>query len=234
MKFMLGYKVGMTQLFDDTGIAIPVTVVEAGPCVVVQKKSVEVDGYTAVKVGFARVDEKRLNKPGQGVFRKASATPCKHLREFRVDDTDGYELGQSIGVADMFAENDKVDVSGVSKGKGYQGVIKRYGFSKGRVTHGSKFHRGIGSLGANSFPGRIVKGKKMPGHMGREKVTVQNLAVVKVDNERNLMLVRGAVPGPVGSLLSIKGTVKAKAKGAAKGAPLAAAKGAGRGAARGA
>ena len=207
-KFMLGKKVGMTQIFDETGLAIPVTVVEAGPCTVVQKKTVETDGYCSVKVGFQEAQEKRLTKPEVGIFKKISVAPLKHMKEFRHEDISAFEVGQIINVADMFAEGDMIDVSGVSKGKGFQGAIKRHGQSTGKKTHGSKFHRGIGSMGSNSYPGRIFKGKKMPGHMGREKVTVQNLAVVRVDKEHNLMLIRGAVPGPKGALLTIKDTVK--------------------------
>ena len=207
-KFMLGKKVGMTQIFDETGLAIPVTVVEAGPCTIIQKKTVETDGYCSVKVGFQEAVERRLTKPQVGIFKKISVTPLKHMKEFRLEDISTFEVGQVVNVADMFAEGDMIDVSGVSKGKGFQGAIKRHGQSTGKKTHGSKFHRGIGSMGSNSYPGRIFKGKKMPGHMGREKVTVQNLAVVRVDKEHNLMLIRGAVPGPKGALLTIKDTVK--------------------------
>jgi len=205
---MLGTKVGMTQIFDEAGIAIPVTVVGAGPCTVVQKKSVETDGYVSLKVGYMEVPEKRLSKPELGVFKSAGTTPHKYLREFKADNAASYEVGQVINAADMFKNGDKVDVSGISKGKGFQGAIKRHGQSRGKETHGSKFHRGIGSMGANSFPGRIFKGKKMPGHMGGVRVTTQNLAVVRVDKERNLMLIRGAVPGANGALLEIRETVK--------------------------
>ena len=207
-KFILGTKIGMTQVFDETGIAIPVTVVEAGPCTVIQKKSVGTDGYESLKVGYIKVAEKKLTKPVLGVFKSAGAAPHKYLREFKADDNNAYEVGQAISAADMFSVGDKVDVSGISKGKGFQGVIKRYGHHKGRETHGSKFHRGIGSMGANSFPGRIFKGKKMPGHMGGVRVTTQNLAVIRVDKERNLMLIKGAVPGATGALLEIRGAVK--------------------------
>jgi large subunit ribosomal protein L3 len=207
-KFILGKKVAMTQIFDEAGLAIPVTVVEAGPCTVVQKKTAETDGYAAVKVGFAEVPERKLTKPERGIFRKAGAAPHKYMKEFKAADVDAFEVGQAIRVGDMFTAGDRVDVSGVSKGKGFQGAIKRHGQRRGKETHGSKFHRGIGSMGANSFPGRIFKGKKMPGHMGNEKVTVQNLAVVKVDGDRNLLLVKGAVPGPKGALLTVRETVK--------------------------
>ncbi|MCL2057866.1 MAG: 50S ribosomal protein L3 [Oscillospiraceae bacterium] len=207
-KFMLGTKVGMTQIFDETGIAIPVTVVEAGPCTVVQKKSIETDGYVSLKIGYIEVPEKRLTKPEYGVFKSIGAAPHKHLKEFKPEATDAFEVGQVINASDMFETGDRVDVSGISKGKGFQGVIKRYGHSLGRETHGSKFHRGIGSLSANSFPGRIFKGKKMPGHMGNVRVTAQNLDVVRVDKERNLMLIKGSVPGARGALLEIRETVK--------------------------
>ena len=207
-KFILGTKIGMTQVFNETGLAIPVTVVEAGPCTVIQIKSVAVDGYDSLKVGYIKVPEKRLTKPVQGVFKSAGAVPHKHLKEFRTDEAGAYEVGQAISAAEMFSAGDKVDVSSISKGKGFQGVIKRYGHHKGRETHGSKFHRGIGSMGANSFPGRIFKGKKMPGHMGGARVTMQNLAVIRVDKERNLMLIKGAVPGAKGALLEIRGAVK--------------------------
>ena len=207
-KFILGTKVGMTQIFDETGISVPVTVVEAGPCIIVQKKNVGVDGYDALKVGYIEVPEKKLNKPEYGVFKSVGATPHKHMKEFKPDKVDSFEVGQVINAGDMFQTGDMVDISGISKGKGFQGVIKRYGHHKGRETHGSKFHRGIGSLGSNTYPGRIFKGRKMPGHMGNVRVTVQNLAIVRVDNERNLMLIKGSVPGAIGALLEIRDTVK--------------------------
>lgn len=207
-KFMVGKKIGMTQVFDENGLSIPVTVLEAGPCTVVQKKTVENDGYNALKVGFGPVKEKRLNKPQKGLFEKLNIPVKKYLREFRLEDSEKFEIGQDIKVSDMFEVGDKVDVSGVSKGKGYQGVIKRYGQAVGRETHGSKYHRGVGSMGSNTDPGRVFKGKKLPGHMGSDNVTVQNLSVVRVDGERNLLLVRGAVPGPKGGLVVIKDTVK--------------------------
>ena len=207
-KFIMGTKIGMTQVFDETGLAVPVTVVEAGPCTVIQIKKPETDGYSALKIGYAEVPEKRLTQPELGVFKSVNAAPHKHLKEFKPDSVSGYEVGQTINAADMFKIGDKVDVSGVSKGKGFQGAIKRHGQHRGKETHGSKFHRGIGSMGANSFPGRIFKGKKMPGHMGAVRVTAQNLAIVRVDGDRNLMLIRGAVPGAKGALLEIRGTVK--------------------------
>jgi len=207
-KFILAEKIGMTQIFDETGLAIPVTVLKAGPCTVIQKKTEEDDGYSALKLGFSEIPEKKVSKPKMGEFKKVGVSPLKFIREFRTEDTGGFEVGQVINVSKMFSDGDMVDVSGISKGKGFQGAIKRHGQSIGRVSHGSKFHRGIGSMGANSYPGRIFKGKKMPGHMGGERVTIQNLSVVRVDPERDLMLIRGAVPGPKGTILTIKDTVK--------------------------
>lgn len=209
-KFILGKKVGMTQVFNEEGQVIPVTVVEAGPCVVIQTKTVEKEGYSAVKVAYDEVNKKSLNKPQKGVFEKANITPKKHLKEFRIDDISGYEVGKEISVADMFETGDKIDVSGISKGKGFQGSIKRHGQSRGRMTHGSHFHRSPGSLGACSTPGRVFKGKQLPGHMGTEKVTVQNLVVVSIDKENNLLLVRGALPGVKGALLTISDAVKTR------------------------
>lgn len=207
-KFILGKKIGMTQIFNEDGMVIPVTVIEAGPCTVVQKKTVENDGYAAVKVGFGAVTEKRLTKPEKGLFAKLKLAPKKHLKEFKAEDADKYEVGQDIKVDIMFQAGDKIDVSGTSKGKGFQGTIKRYGQSGGPETHGSMYHRRVGSMSANTNPARVFKGKKLPGHMGLEKITVQNLEVVKVDGERNLLLVKGAVPGPKGGLLVVKNTVK--------------------------
>lgn len=207
-KFILGKKIGMTQVFDDAGLAVPVTVIQAGPCTVVQKKTVENDGYTAIKLGFGDIQERKLNKPEKGLYTKIKATAKKYLREFRTDDIDKYEVGQEINVADMFSDGDSIDVSGISKGKGFQGVIRRFGQHRGPESHGSKYHRRVGSMGAGTSPGRVFKGKKQPGHMGRDKVTVQNLDVVRVDSERNLLLVKGAVPGPKGGLVIVKGTVK--------------------------
>jgi large subunit ribosomal protein L3 len=207
-KFIVGKKVGMTQVFDEDGLSIPVTVVEAGPCTVVQKKTVENDGYSALKVGFGQVKEKRLNKPSKGLFAKLNVPVKKYLREFRLDDLAKFEIGQDIMVSDMFEAGDKIDVSGISKGKGFQGTIKRYGQKGGPKTHGSMYHRRVGSMGSNTSPGRVFKGKKLPGHMGSDNITVQNLNVVKVDAERNLLLIKGAVPGPKGGLLIIRDTVK--------------------------
>lgn len=207
-KFILGKKLGMTQVFTDDGLVVPVTVIEAGPVTVVQTKTNETDGYTAVKVGYEDVKEKALNKPERGVFAKHKLTPKRYLREFRVSNTEGFEIGQEIKV-DVFEEGDKVDVTGTSKGKGFAGAIKRHGYSRGRETHGSHYHRGVGALSGCADPGKVFKGRKLSGHMGVERVTVQNLNVVKVDSERNLLLVKGAVPGARGGLLMIKGAVKA-------------------------
>ncbi|NLU53626.1 MAG: 50S ribosomal protein L3 [Clostridiaceae bacterium] len=208
-KCILGKKIGMTQVFDENGAVIPVTVVLAGPVSVIQKKTVEIDGYNAIKVGFEDISEKKVNKPLKGQFEKANVTPKRYMREFKLDDISGYEVGNVIKVEDMFQNGDKVDVSGISKGKGYAGTVKRFGTARGRMTHGSGYHRGLGSMGAHSDPSRIFKGKVMPGHMGAEKVTVQNLTVVRVDAERGLLLIKGAVPGPKGGLLVIKDSVKA-------------------------
>ena len=207
-KFILGTKVGMTQIFQEDGTCVPVTVVEAGPCAVVQKKTVETDDYEAVKLAYVSKDKKKLNKPERGLFDKLEMDGFKYLKEFRPDDISGYEVGQTISVADMFQDGDYVDISGTSKGKGYAGPIKRHGMKIGPKSHGSKYHRGNGSMGANTDPGKVFKGKKMAGHMGAERVTVQNLNIVKVDAERNLLLIKGAVPGPKGSLLEIRDTVK--------------------------
>ncbi|NLN65013.1 MAG: 50S ribosomal protein L3 [Clostridiaceae bacterium] len=208
-KCMLGTKIGMTQIFTDEGIAIPVTVIQAGPVSVVQKKTVDTDGYNAIKVGYVDVKEKKLNKPTKGQFEKAGITAKKTMKEFRFENVDAYEVGQEIKVEDMFKEGDKVDISGISKGKGFQGTVKRYGTARGPMSHGSSYHRGVGSLGGASSPSRVFKGKKLPGHMGVDKVTVQNLAVVRVDAERGLLIVRGSIPGPKGGLIVIKDTVKA-------------------------
>lgn len=207
-KFILGKKIGMTQVFNENGLSLPVTVIQAGPCPVVQKKNMENDGYTSLKVGFGEVSEKRLNKPDKGLFAKVKVPVRKYLREFRINDVDKYEVGQEIKVSDMFQDGDRIDVSGISKGKGFQGTIKRYGQSGGKETHGSMYHRRVGSMSANTSPARVFKGKRLPGHMGVDKITIQNLVVVKVDAERNLLLVKGAVPGPKGGLLVIRETVK--------------------------
>jgi large subunit ribosomal protein L3 len=206
-KAILGKKIGMTQIFDEVGRVIPVTVIEAGPCVVVQKKTVETDGYEAIQVGFAQVKEKKVTKPMAGHFGKAGQTPKKYVREFRLKDTAGYEVGQELK-ADVFAEGEWVDVTGVSRGKGFAGNIKRHGYSRGPTTHGSHYHRGPGSMGAVDAA-RVFKGKKLPGRMGGDKITVQKLQVVRVDTDRNILLIRGAVPGARGGLLTVKNSEKA-------------------------
>jgi len=208
-KCILGKKLGMTQVFNEDGTVVPVTVILAGPVTVIRKKTEEVDGYNAIQVGFEDIPERKVNKPMKGLFEKAKVSPKRHIKEFRLDDISAFNPGDVIKVEDMFQNGDKVDVSGISKGKGFQGVIKRFGKNRGPESHGSGYHRGIGSMGANTNPARVFKGKKMAGHMGAEKVTVQNLTVVRVDAERGLLLVKGAVPGPKGGLLVIKDSVKA-------------------------
>ena len=207
-KALIGKKLGMTQIFDENGTVIPVTVLEAGPCVVAQVKTLENDGYEAVQLGFGEVKENKLNKPEKGHFAKANVTAKKHLREFRLDSIEGIKVGDELK-ADVFAAGDKIDVQGTSKGKGFQGVIKRHGQSRGPMGHGSMYHRRPGSMGPTSTPGRVFKGKKLPGHMGRVTVTIQNLDVVKVDLDKNAILVKGSVPGAKGAILKIKSAVKA-------------------------
>ena len=207
-KAIIGKKVGMTQIFDETGKVIPVTVIEAGPCVVAQVKTVETDGYDAIQLGFGDVKENKVNKPVKGHFAKGSVTPKKHLREFRVDSIESYKVGDEVK-ADTFAKGDKIDVQGTSKGKGFQGVIKRHGQSRGPMGHGSMYHRRPGSMGPTSTPGRVFKGKKLPGHMGVQTITIQNLDVVRVDMDKNVILVKGSVPGVKGAILKIKTSVKA-------------------------
>ena len=208
-KAIIGKKLGMTQLFAQDGKVIPVTVVLAGPCPVVQVKTEERDGYKAIKLGFEEVSEKKLTKPALGQFKKANIKPQKVLKEFRVEDTASFEIGNVIDCT-IFAEGDKVDVSGISKGHGFTGVVKRWNNGRLKETHGvGPVHREVGSMGANSSPSRVFKQKKMPGQYGVEKVTVQNLEVVKVDKERNVLLIKGAVPGAVNSIVTIKTSVKA-------------------------
>ena len=207
MKGILGKKIGMTQIFTEHGEVIPVTVVEAGPVVVTQVKTTENDGYTAIQVGFGDAKEKSLNKPQKGHLAAAN-TLKKHLKEFRVDSVEGYTVGQEIK-ADLFAAGELIDVTGISKGKGFQGPIKGHGQSRGPETHGSRYHRRPGSMGACSYPGRVFKNKKLAGHMGSVKVTVQNLEVVRVDADKNFILVKGAIPGAKGSVVTIKEAVKA-------------------------
>ena len=208
-KGIIGKKIGMTQIFDENGKVVPVTVVQAGPCVVSMKKTVENDGYAAVQLGFGDLKPTKVNKPMTGHFKKADVAPKRTLREFRFENTDAYELGQIVK-ADVFAAGDKIDVTGTSKGKGYAGVIKRWNFQRLKETHGSgPVARHGGSMGACSTPSRVWKGKKMAGHLGTEKVTVQNLSVVKVDAENNLIAIKGAIPGPNGGTVVIKDSVKA-------------------------
>ena len=207
-KGIIGRKVGMTQIFDEKGNVIPVTVIEAGPCVVAQVKTVETDGYDAVQLGFGEVKDKHINKPEKGHFAKANVTAKKHLREFRLDSVEGITVGTELTVTE-FAEGDRLDIQGTTKGKGFQGVIKRHGQSRGPMGHGSMYHRRPGSMGPTSTPGRVFKGKKLPGHMGRVTVTIQNLDVVKVDSDKNVVLVKGSVPGPKGAILKLKTSVKA-------------------------
>ncbi len=211
MKAILGKKIGMTQIFAETGEVIPVTVIEAGPEVVTQVKTVETDGYNAVQVGFEDQKAHRVNKPLTGHFAKSGVSAKKHLAEFRVEDGETYEVGQIITVAD-FEEGSKLDITGTSKGKGTQGNIKRHGHHRGPMTHGSKHKRLAGALAAGTYPSRVFKGNKAPGRMGRETVTVQNVVLVKVDTDRNLMLVKGAVPGGKGSLVRIQYAVKGQDK----------------------
>ncbi|MBQ5678139.1 MAG: 50S ribosomal protein L3 [Clostridia bacterium] len=208
-KAILAKKLGMTQIFDETGKVIPVTVIEAGPNAVIQKKTVENDGYEAVQVGFVDLKDKKTNKPTKGHFAKAGVTPKKFIKEFRLDDVSALNVGDEIK-ADIFEAGEKVDVAGISKGKGYAGTIKRWGQHRGPMTHGSGYHRGPGSMGMCSDPGRVFKGKRLPGHMGVERVTIQNLAVVRVDAEKNIILIKGGVPGPKGGLLIVKNTVKGR------------------------
>ena len=209
MKALIGRKIGMTQIFDDEGHVIPVTAIEVGPCVITQIKTVEQDGYTAVQLGFGDVKENKLTKPVKGKFDKANVTPKKHLKEFRVDSVDGMNVGDELN-ADTFVVGDKVDVQGTSKGKGFQGVIKRWGQHRGPMGHGSMYHRRPGSMGPTSTPGRVFPGKHLPGHMGDVTVTVQNLEVVKVDLDKNVILVKGSVPGAKGAILRVKSSVKTK------------------------
>ena len=211
MKTLLGKKIGMTQIFNENGAVVPVTVIEAGPEVVTQVKTVETDGYNAVQVGYEEQKPQRLNKPMTGHFEKCGVAPKKYLAEFRVEDGETYEVGQEITVAD-FEEGMKLDVTGISKGKGTQGNIKRHGHRRGPMTHGSKHKRLAGALAAGTYPSRVFKGNKAPGRMGRDTVTVQNIVLVKVIADRNLLLVKGAVPGKKGGLLKVKGAVKGQNK----------------------
>ncbi|MBE5963339.1 MAG: 50S ribosomal protein L3 [Lachnospiraceae bacterium] len=207
-KAILATKVGMTQIFNEDGVLTPVTVLQAGPCVVTQVKTVENDGYSAVQVGFVDKKDYLVNKPQKGHFDKAGVSYKRYVREFRLDNAEEFSVKDEIK-ADVFVAGDKVDATAVSKGKGFQGAIKRHGQSRGPMAHGSKFHRHAGSNGSATTPGKVFKGKGMPGHMGAKKITIQNLEVVRVDVENNLILVKGAVPGPKKSLVTLKDTVKA-------------------------
>ena len=207
-KGIYGKKLGMTQIFDENGLVIPVTVVEVEPCVVVKKKTVETDGYNAIQIATGEVKEKNMNKPLKGIFDKAGIAYKKYIKELRVDNVDDYNVGDEIK-ADIFAAGELVDVQGVSKGKGFQGVIKRHGQSRGPMGHGSMYHRRPGSMGSTSTPGRVFKGKRLPGHMGANTITIQNLEVVAVDLDKNVILVKGSVPGVNGAILKIRQSVKA-------------------------
>ncbi|MDD6700264.1 50S ribosomal protein L3 [Mogibacterium kristiansenii] len=211
MKTLLGKKIGMTQIFTEDGQVVPVTVVEAGPEVVTQIKTVETDGYNAVQVGYEDQKAHRVNKPMTGHYEKAGVAPKKHLAEFRIEDGETYELGQEITVAD-FEEGMKIDITGISKGKGTQGNIKRHGHHRGPMSHGSKHKRLAGALAAGTYPSRVFKGNKAPGRMGRDKITVQNVVLVKVIADRNLMLVKGAVPGKKGGVVRIRPAIKGQDK----------------------
>ena len=207
-KGIIGKKLGMTQIFDEKGNVVPVTVIEAGPCVVAQVKTVETDGYNAIQLGYGEVKAKHISKPQAGHFAKSKLENKKHLREFRLEDISNFKVGDEVK-ADVFAKGEKVDIQGTSKGKGFQGVIKRHGQSRGPMGHGSMYHRRPGSMGPTSTPGRVFKGKKLPGHMGSVTVTIQNLDIVAVDMDKNVILVKGSVPGAKGAILKIKSAVKA-------------------------
>lgn len=206
-KGILGLKIGMTQVFDENGQAVPVTAVEAGPCVVLKKKDTTTDGYNAIQVGFSNIKEKKVNRPDKGQFVRANVKPTRWIKEFRVEDSGIYEIGQELKV-DLFQEGDLIDVSGTSKGKGFAGGIKRHGFQRGPMGHGSKYHRRPGSLGAKG-PARVFKGRRLPGRLGGERVTMQNLQIVKVLPEKNIVLIRGSIPGPNKGLITIRNAVKA-------------------------
>lgn len=206
-KSIMGIKVGMTQVFDDVGKAIPVTVVQAEPNVVLQKKKVATDGYDAIQVGFMNIREKLANKPKTGIFAKARLKPCRHIREFKVNNVDDYEVGSEIN-SEIFSPGEVVDVVGTSKGKGFSGAVKRHNIARGAMGHGSKYHRRPGSLGAMG-PARVFKGRKMPGQYGGDRITIQGLTIVKVYPEKNLILIKGAIPGPRKGLVQIKNSIKA-------------------------
>ncbi len=202
-KGILGRKIGMTRVYNELGRSIPVTVIEAGPCIILQKKTDSKEGYNAIQVGFLEKKQSRMNKPEAGHFKRSGGTGYYHVREFRVENPEEYELGQAITIAEILNVGDKVDITGQSKGRGFQGVVKRYGFGGGKASHGSGFHRAPGSIGCSAYPGRVVKGKKMPGRMGTDKKTIKNLTIVDIRTEENILLVEGAVPGAKNGLISI-------------------------------
>ena len=206
-KGIIGKKVGMTQIFDEKGNVIPVTAIETEGNIVAQIKTVETDGYQSIQLGYGDVKDKHINKPEAGHFAKVKLPNKKHLREFRLDSVENYKVGDEVKV-DIFEAGEKVDIQGTSKGKGFQGVIKRHGQHRGPMGHGSMYHRRPGSMGSTSTPGRVFKGKKLPGHMGVQKITIQNLEIIKVDMDKNVLLVKGSVPGPKGAILKIKSSVK--------------------------
>ena len=200
---ILGRKIGMTRVYDENGRSIPVTVIEAGPCTILQKKTVQKEGYNAIQLGFLEKRESRLNKPEAGHFKRSGGTGFYHVREFRVENPETYQVGQQVTLTEVVAIGDLIDITGKSKGRGFQGVIKRHGFKGGGSTHGSDFHRAPGSIGCSAWPSRVVKGKKMPGRMGSDRVTQKNLKIVDIRNDENLLLVRGTVPGAKNGLLNI-------------------------------
>lgn len=206
-KGLIGKKLGITQIFSGDDAAVPVTVIKAGPCVIIQKKTEEIDGYNAIQLGFERAKQKNVTKPRQGHLRKADKGLFRVLREFKMVSPDDYEVGQELN-ADIFQEGDYVDVVGMSKGRGFAGVIKRHGFKGGNATHGSMFHRAPGSIGASAYPSKVFKGKKLPGHMGNRRTTVQNLMIVGVKPDKNLILVKGSVPGSRNSIVLVKSAIK--------------------------
>lgn len=209
-KAILGKKLGMTQIFTNEGLVVPVTVIEAGPCYITQVKTIENDGYKAVQMAYGSTKEKLINKPILGQLKKAEVEPLKYFREFKFENAEDYKLGTKV-TCDLFTEGDLVDVTGTSKGHGYTGTIKRWNFHRHRMTHGNgPVHRHVGSIGANTFPGKVVKGKKMAGRYGCDKTTILNLQIMRVDADRNLLLVKGAIPGPKGSVVSVRENVKAK------------------------
>ena len=208
-KAIIGKKIGMTQVFDEAGNMIPVTVVEAGPCTVTAKKTVETDGYEAIQLGFMDIEERKVNKPDMGAFKKDGLAPKRHLKEFRLEDISGFNTGDTVA-CDIFAAGEKVDVTGISKGHGYSGVIKRWGAAILKMSHGTgPVHRHVGAMAGNSDPSRVFKNKKMPGQYGNVKVTVQNLEIVKIDADKNLIAIKGAIPGAKGGIVFVRNTVKA-------------------------